>query len=88
MTKDVEHTDNPDTVTISRCDDHLYAALLAMVDERVTVRFALKRMLEFYGLQSVANFDRDYTLEHMALLSQAINDGRCDVDRDQRPELN
>lgn len=70
------HTDDPDLLTISRVDGHLQAALVSMVDEGVTVRFALSRLLTFTALQYVVNDSRQDAARIFREAAQNIEDGR------------
>ena len=71
-----EHTDNPDILTISRVDDHLQTALIEMVNEGVTVRFALSRLLTFTALQYVANDGSEEATRIFREAADNIEDGR------------
>ncbi|WP_072295171.1 hypothetical protein [Paracoccus sp. SM22M-07] len=70
------HTDDPDLLTISKVDAHLQAALISMVEEGVTVRFALSRLLAFAALQYVVNEGEDRTVEVLREAAQNVEDGR------------
>lgn len=70
------HTDEPDLLTISRVDGHLQAALVSMVDEGVTVRFALGRLLTFTALQYVVNADSKEAARILRNAAQVVEDGQ------------
>lgn len=70
------HTDEPDLLTISKVDGHLQAVLVSMIDEGVTVRFALSRLLTFTALQYVVNASSQDAARIFHAAAQSIEDGR------------
>lgn len=82
------HTDNPDIITTSAVDNHLQVALLNMVDEGVTVRFALSRLLTFTALQYVVNENSEEAARIFREAAQNIEDGRFSHREGERYEPN
>lgn len=70
------HTDDPDIQTTSRVDHLLHSAIMEMVDEGVTVRFALSRVLSFAALQYVVNDGSEEAARIFREAAQNIEDGR------------
>lgn len=83
-----EHTDSPDLRTISKVDDHLQVALIKMVEEGVTVRFALSRIMAFAALQYVVNDGGDEAARAFREAAQSIEDGRLKHREKTRPVAN
>lgn len=71
-----EHTDDPDIQTISRVDAHLHRALIEMVEEGVTVRFALSRLLTSAAVQYVVTEGSVVAAEVFREAAQNIEDGK------------
>ncbi|MCC5968385.1 MAG: hypothetical protein JJU15_00375 [Pararhodobacter sp.] len=82
------HTDNPDVLTTSAVDNHLQVALINMVNEGVTVRFALSRILTFIALQYVVNESSEEAARIFREAAQNIEDGRFKHREGERYEPN
>lgn len=74
MTKQ-PHTDNPDMQTTSRVDHHVQLAFHEMINEGVTVRFAMSRLLTFVALQYVVNEGSEEAALVFREAAQNIEDG-------------
>ena len=83
-----EHTDSPDLRTTSKVDDHLQVALIKMVEDGVTVRFALSRIMAFAALQYVVNDGGDEAARVFREVAQNIEDGRLKHREKTRPVAN
>ncbi len=83
-----KHTNNPDTVTVSKVDGHLQVALLKMVEEGVTVQFALSRLLTFTALQYVVNNGSEETARILREAAQTVEDGFFKHREGERPQPN
>ncbi|WCR11952.1 hypothetical protein JHW45_06235 [Paracoccus stylophorae] len=82
------HTDEPDILTITKVDGYLQEALLRMVGEGVTVRFALSRLLTFTALQYVVNNGSEDTARIFREAAQTVEDGYFHHREGERPQPN